>query len=65
MKGRYKMLERSTMLRKYVRASIRVDVWNGAGLTAGERLAVKRELVDWVLREFEFNRRVRTKGAAA
>jgi len=63
MKGRYKLIEKSTMLRKYVRASIRVDVWNGAGLSAAERQEVKRELVSWVLKEFEYPRRV--KGAAA
>jgi hypothetical protein len=61
MKGRYKLVEKSTMLRKYVRASIRVDVWNGTGLGPKERKAVRRELVDWVIHEFEGSAR---KGAA-
>jgi hypothetical protein len=65
MKGRYKLIEKSIMLRQYVRASIRVDVWNGTGLKPKERKEVCRELVDWVLKEFEYPSETKRKGAAA
>lgn len=47
------MIEKSIMLRKYVRASVRVDVWNGTGLSVADRKAVRRELVDWVIHVME------------
>ena len=53
MKGRYKLLERTTVIDPGVRATIRLDVWNGRVLGRKERKAIVRATVDWILKELE------------
>jgi len=61
MKGRYRLLERTTVIAPGVRATIRLDVWNGRALARAERKAIVRSTVDWVLAELEPPERLPSK----
>jgi hypothetical protein len=49
MKGRYKVLERQAKdLYPGIVASLRIDCWNGKGLTATEKQTLYKLVGDWV-----------------